>query len=222
MSKVWITRTLPAAEKTALAVSEMGFDPVVSPLLKVVAPDILPSLPGPNCLLVFTSKNGVRAFCERTDNRNWPVITVGDATADLARTFGFKVVTSAAGTSPDIIELIKSKVKQSTPIIHCAGETIRVDFAQELNQLGFTAKREVYYGTLPVDIFPDALHTIKYVLFHSPRAARSLRELNLDVSHMTAISISEAANTELKTLALHEKCTANAPTETALLACLRG
>jgi len=56
--------------------------------------------------LAFTSRNGVAAFAALSDDRSLPVFTVGDATAEAARTAGFAAVRSAAGALEDLARLL--------------------------------------------------------------------------------------------------------------------
>jgi len=219
MTNVWITRTQPAADKTAQAVRDMGFVPVVAPVLRVVPAKIMPPPPRKDAVLVFTSGNGVRAYCGLTEHRNWPVVTVGDATAELARAVGFTQVNSASGASEDVTRLIKTKYKTDRPIVHCAGQIVRGTIAEDLHAAGYVAERHIYYRTEPTGRIPE-LGGINYVLLHSPLAAQTLRNLKPESSHITAICMSEAVRVALGTLALREIRVANAPTQTALLACL--
>jgi len=106
--KVWITRTQPGASDTAKAVKLVGFTPLIVPLLNVVLNDTSPQVPKPDDILIFTSKNGVTAFCDYVGDarllefRQSDVITVGDGSAEAARLAGFENVRSAAGTSDDM------------------------------------------------------------------------------------------------------------------------
>src|SRR4051794_31723211 len=95
--KVWITRAEPGASATAERIREMGFEPLVAPLLHLrPIPDVAIELGGVSAL-VFTSANGVRAFAERCSERGLKVFAVGDATARTAREWRFKTVLSTDG-----------------------------------------------------------------------------------------------------------------------------
>ena len=82
--RIWITRAAPEAEATAQRVRALGHEPVVASLLEVQAGGETPDLAGVGAL-AFTSRNGVRAFAALSPERNLPVLTVGDATAQAAR-----------------------------------------------------------------------------------------------------------------------------------------
>jgi len=85
---VWVTRSLPAANRSSKNWSYAGFNPLIFPLLEISRPFEEPNLPLKKGILVFTSGNGVRAFSERTTERDWSVVTVGKETQRLARKFG--------------------------------------------------------------------------------------------------------------------------------------
>jgi len=219
MTKVWITRTQPAADKTAEAIRRLGFDPIIVPLLRITPPDTMPPITPKTAVLVFTSSNGVRAFCDLTDKRSWPVVTVGDATANVARDMGFTNVQSASGTSETVTELIKTKFNDEAPIIHCSGDIVRGTITADLEAAGYTAQRDIFYKTETIGHLPE-LKDVHYVVLHSPLAAKILRALAPNCAHMSAVCMSPAVSAALGTLPLREKRVANAPTETALLTCL--
>ena len=221
MPKVWVTRTRPGAEKTAKALRARGFDPIISPLLEVAPADNIPPMPDRDAMLVFTSGNGVRAFCDLTDRRAWPVITVGDATADLARHCGFEEVRSASGDSADLLNLIKDTLPKTQPIVHGSGEIVRGNIVERLQAFGYKARRNIYYNTVPTNTFPAvSMSAIDIVLLHSPLAAKALSEQKLDLSKTIVISLSQAVDEALTAPAIGERRVANSPDEAALLACL--
>jgi len=92
--RVWVTRAEPGAARTAVRLTALGFEPLVAPVLAIrpLSPAIdLTDI----AALAFTSVNGVAAFAARTPERDRPVFTVGDATAQAARDAGFTDVRSA-------------------------------------------------------------------------------------------------------------------------------
>jgi hypothetical protein len=95
--RVWITRAQPGASRTAARLRDMGFTPLIQPLLAVET--LSPPVPDLDrfAALAFTSRNGVAAFAALTSRRDRPVFAVGDATAQAAREAGFVAVRSASG-----------------------------------------------------------------------------------------------------------------------------
>ena len=218
---LWITRSVPAAFKSAEQWALAGCAAAVAPLLKISPPDDMPPLPEKEAALIFTSGNGLDAFKTLTDERRWPVITVGDETARLARETGFKKVSSARGTSEDVTRLIKTKLPKSYSFIHCAGQTVRGSITEDLSAAGYRARRDIYYHSVPVETLPkiDLLH-LNYIALYSPLAAKTLASFKPDLSYVTTLSISEATDAALEGLSVKSRLIAETPNETAMLALL--
>lgn len=218
MSRIWITRTQPGADKSVAAFERAGFEAFAAPLLTIAPPAKMPPPPPAHSTLIFTSQNGVRAFCELTDKRSWPVVTVGDATAKLAQSAGFTDVRSAGGTVDDIAELIQSDPVNERLYIHCVGRHVRGDVTGDLRQQGRRARRDVYYASSPVQNLPGVdIRACKAIVFYSPLAAQTYAEFAPNCEHMSAISLSAPIDHALGALLFKRRIIAKAPTELALL-----
>ena len=216
--RVWITRARPGAERTAAALSARGFTPVVAPALALVPLDTPLDLTGV-AGLAFTSRNGVAAFADRTPRRDWPVFTVGDATAEAARARGFTRVHSADGALDDLVALIAAAWPADGGLILAPGPR---DPAGDLTA-ALTGRVEVralpLYAALETDLAPPG--AFDAVLVHSPRAARVLaaRLAAADVGSLL-VAISPAAAAPLEGAGFAEIRIARRPTEDSLLAAL--
>ena len=211
MTKVWITRTLPAADESASNWGEAGFEPILAPLLKIeaVAHEPLPKTE----TLIFTSKNaidhivcaGQRAIC------------VGDATAEKARTAGYSNVISVDGTSTDITAWVKDTLQKTEPLCHVSGWHVRGRIAEDLQSLGYSARRVKVYRSVPRPVWPSEAFSM--VAFYSPLAAKTFAELakTRDVTELEAICISEATAKELGDLYLKSKYFPARPREDELI-----
>lgn len=221
MSKtVWITRTQPSANESAKTFEQAGYKPVIAPLLNVEPRAVGKTVPD-NAVLVFTSQNGVRAFCNSEMCRDLPVITVGDATAALARELGFLNVRSAGGTSDDIAPLIADGPDKTAIYIHISGTHIRGAVSEDLRARGFKAERRIYYGSSTVQTLPDIdIDKIDVAVFFSPMAAETLARLAPRTANMSALSISAAADTALGALVFKDRYIAKAPTLESMIAAL--
>ena len=217
--RVWITRARPGAERTAAALSARGFTPVVAPALALVPLDTPLDLTGV-AGLAFTSRNGVAAFADRTPRRDWPVFTVGDATAEAARACGFTRVHSADGALDDLVALIAAAWPADGGLILAPGPR---DPAGDLTA-ALTGRVEVralpLYAALETDLAPPG--AFDAVLVHSPRAARVLaaRLAAADVGSRLLVAISPAAAAPLEGAGFAEIRIARRPTEDSLLAAL--
>lgn len=217
---VWITRTQPSANESAKAFEIAGYEAVVAPLLTVKTKAVEDAVPD-NAALIFTSQNGVRAFCESENRRDLPVVTVGDATAKLALNMGFSDVRSAGGTSEDIAALINNAPDGTARYLHISGQHVRGAVSEDLRAMGLTAERRIYYGSSPVQALPDIdIETIDMAIFFSPLAAETLARLAPRAPHMSALSISAATDAALGTLGFRARYIAKAPTLEGLIAAL--
>lgn len=215
---IWITRTVPAAHKSAQAFAHLGLAAAIAPLLLISPPEAMPAIPPKDALLIFTSANGLDAFCGLTDARHWPVITVGAQTAAQARKAGFTNVSSADGTSKDVTALAKSSAALSTPIIHCAGPHVRGSISEDLSAAGYQARRDIYYRSTPVQNLPKIdLTKLNYLALYSPLAAKTLAGFKPNLCAVTVLSISAATDTALGDLKAKSRLIAKAPNEAAML-----
>lgn len=217
---VWITRTQPSAAATAQVIERAGFQPLIAPLLTVEILDV-PAITAKNTALIFTAQNGVRAFCENETRRDFSVVTVGDATAQLAVDSGFTNVKSAGGTSRDIAPLIAASCDKAAHYLHISGKHVRGTVLKDLQDLGLSAKRRIYYRSAPVQALPDIdLAKVDIAAFFSPLAAQTLAALGPNIKGLKAVSISAATDEALGALEFTARHIAKTPTLTGLIAAL--
>ncbi len=179
-----ITRPAEDAEPLIRALHDRGFESLLEPMLSIVAePGPAPDLVGVQALLM-TSANGVRAFANRTRDRNLPVLAVGDATAQAARDAGFARVKSAGGTVDDLARLAIGHLRPPDgALLHIAGTRVAGDLAQLLVAAGFVCRRDVLYrAETALDLTLAAIQalaagTVDGVLFFSPRTATTFVRL---------------------------------------------
>ena len=235
-SRALVTRPQEDAADIAAALVGRGITPVIAPMMAVTPrdADIDADVAAAQALL-FTSRNGVRAFCRLSGRRDIPVYAVGDSTAALARDEGFETADSAAGDSVALARLVAGRLTPAGgPLFHAAGETVAGDMAAALAADGFDVVRRTLYEARPVDDLPaaarDALTRgdLDYVLFFSPRTARIFEELlsreNISTATrpLTAICLSDAVAAALRRDAWKGCHVAAQPTAEALLAALDG
>lgn len=228
---VWITRTDSSAAASAQAVEAAGFTPLVAPLLKLTVASTPDRVPPSDHALAFTSRNGVRAFASLTDRRHWPVFTVGDATAQMARNYGFKSVRSAGADVAALGRLIISE-QAGRPsfhgVTHMSGVHVAGDLVGDLKAKGLTAHREIIYAADAISDLPpnvtSALNINKplAVMLYSPKAAHIL--LRHLPEHFNAplhcVSLSETIDAVLGERNFASRIIAAAPNETALIEAL--
>lgn len=219
-TRVWITRAKPGASRTAARLRDIGFEPIIAPLLAIE--NLTPPVPDLALFnaLAFTSVNGVSAFAALTPRRDLPAFAVGDATAQAAHDAGFANVRSASGDLHALARLIGNAVADASVLVPQA-ETPAGDFAAALTAVG---ARNVSIHSLTVyraiEMPAAAPSLFDAVLIHSPRAAKVLARLGHDaLSPAVVACISQAAAAPLIALGL-TPVIAKSPDEASLLTIL--
>lgn len=181
---VLVTRGWPGAERTAQGLRDRGVEPIISPVMDIsfrAAIDVdLTDVQA----LVFTSANGVRAWGPRRFERDLPVMAVASATADAARSIGFKSVTAAGGDVSSLVQLIRSTLDpQAGDLLHVRGIHVAGDLKGDLKADGFRVREAIGYGAVPVDMLSEeAIAAIisgapVQVVIHSARSAKTFLDL---------------------------------------------
>ena len=128
MTRWLVTRPREEAERFADAMRDRGLDPVVAPILEIEPVDPGPIDLGDVQAVLATSRNGIDAFARRVKRRDLPVLAVGDATAELARSLGFRDVASAAGDGDDLADLARARLDPAAGLLlHPSGEEVARD-----------------------------------------------------------------------------------------------
>jgi len=219
-TRVWITRAEPGAARTAARLRDMGFEPIVAPLLTIE--NLTPPVPdlAPFAALAFTSINGVSAFAALTPHRDLPVFAVGDATAQAAHDAGFTNVRSASGDLHALARLIAGAIANAGVLVPQA-ETPAGDFTAALTAAGarnVSIQSLTVYRAIEMPAAAPALFDA--VLIHSPRAGKALAKRGHDaLAHAVLACISPAAAAPLVALGL-TPVVAKSPDETSLLTIL--
>lgn len=223
MSRLWITRTRPSAESSALKWAEAGFEPHIAPLLTVSAIEDFAPI-SETADLIFTSANGVRLSGLRGEGarRNQTIYAIGEATAQAAREAGFVKIVTSGGNWKTLIQTIDNE-RQS--FVHISGLHVRGRIVDALASKGLRAERRIVYRTDPVSDWPLSPIEIRAAALYSPLAARTLAALpKRDLNHLTAYCLSPAVAQALGELRLTLDFVhiAAEPTEAALIACSGG
>ncbi|MDH5773180.1 MAG: uroporphyrinogen-III synthase [Rhodospirillaceae bacterium] len=228
-----ILLTRPEFDSRALAgvLGGMGIKTTTAPLLEIIYED------GPKLdlagvqALLFTSANGVRAFVNRSDEKNILSLAVGDATARELEQNGFTKIKSAEGDVVALSQLAKDTLDPNGgELFHGAGTHLAGDLEGMLVKAGFKYRRQVLYRAETPDTFPangavainDGL--IDGVLFYSPRTAKTfvalIKKIGLEnkLSHISAYCLSDGVKKMVETLGWREIKVAKTPEQQALLA----
>ena len=136
---------------------------------------------------------------------------------------GFVHVRSAEGDAQDVVKLVLKTVPRSQTLRHCCGEHVKGRLAEQLSEAGYKIERAIYYSASPVDQTDVNLGGVKYVALYSPRGALAFSDIVKEeaVSHITALSISEATDALLEPLSLAGRLIADTPDQAAMVKVLR-
>lgn len=186
--RVFVFRPRPDAERTARAIAEHGFEPVVAPLFEVIRlTDAAPE--GAFDAIVLTSGNGVPALADGPATwRDLPVFTVGSRTAAKVREAGLDDTRSADGDRNDLIELIKRTLPAPAKLLMIVGRDRKEDVPDRLREAGYEVTLWTAYAAEPVSVLPeDTQAALRHggggaALHYSARGAR------------TFIALAQAAN----------------------------
>ncbi|MDI2113648.1 uroporphyrinogen-III synthase [Commensalibacter nepenthis] len=184
-----ITRPEPGLSETAQKISQLGWHPLLMPVMKIHTVPF-------ECLdmddlqaIIFTSRQAIIPTVEHYIKQNIiyqniPVFTVGDITAQDAKQAGFVHVISAGKDAVALADLIKQ---------HLSPDKGKLFFPSALGQgqvlfgllqkSGFEVVQHAVYRTEPIQQLSEEftqqlkLQTINSVLFFSSETARFFIEL---------------------------------------------
>ncbi len=227
--RVLVTRPRPDADETAAALTSLGHEPVVGPLLEVTfEPGASVDLSGVQAVLI-TSANGVRALASATTRRDLPVFAVGAASAAAAQQCGFAATESADGDVADLAELVTARLRPvDGALMHVAGSVTAGDLSGLLSGRGFDIRREVLYRADPVVRLPDIVETaltegsLDAVMFYSPRTAGQFVDLVGAAglagycNSIVAFALSRAVADRLEPLSFSDVRVADSPDQDSL------
>lgn len=165
---------------------------VISPVMQIEATDAVPNFDR-YATIIFTSGNGVRSAAARGSLMGRTVVTVGDATAMLARSEGAEA--EALGETVDAFVEASKRVR--SPALFCRGRHSRGDLAERLREKGVRVDELVIYDQVarPLSFAAEALLAgeapVVAPLF-SPRSAELLSQQGQPTAPITVIAMSDA------------------------------
>lgn len=222
-----LTRPLEDSRRIADLLKKRGIESCIDPLMEILYYDAEPDLNGIEGLL-FTSANGVRAFCRLEGDRSVPVYAIGNQTARLCQEMGFQKIENASGDVASLIQLVKSKCPAKSSLFHAAGAVHTGNLSQELSGLGFKVRRQILYEAKEAVAFSN--DTIAYLrkdafdflLLFSPRSARIFNRLAREIGIFSLprsriLCLSQAVARETEGLRFKEIAIAQNPDLPSLL-----
>lgn len=218
---------MPLAQQTALAVADLGFEPIVLPAAILKPTENQISAENIQAFLV-TSPNAPILAKILPEMYSIPVYAVGDRTAKACEDLGFMNVISAGGDASALAVLVADRLSpKNGALLHLRGNEVAGDVKGLLEACGFKVQSITVYETIENPKFKRELPEILLqnhgiILFHSPKGAlRFLESFNkAELKNWTAIAISKAAAIPIENLGFKETKIAKMPNEDSLLAAI--
>jgi uroporphyrinogen-III synthase len=181
--RVLVTRPLHSGKRTAERLREMGHEPLLLPLSHPVH-DVGAALDGlarTDGAIAVTSAEAIRAITERKDaiafHVQRPLYAVGEATADEAKTAGFRSVVASSGSGADLADTIASLGRDR--VLYLAGFPRAETFEARAREIGLNITVAECYRMEPFPIDAAWFQTIlaeqrpDSILFYSRQTAES-------------------------------------------------
>ncbi|TWT14914.1 uroporphyrinogen-III synthase [Reyranella sp. CPCC 100927] len=234
--RVLVTRPEPEARAFAAALVARGHEPVLAPMLRLVAlsvPDDLVERLAAAQAILLTSANGARTLAQATKVRGYRIFAVGDATARAARDSGFTEVVSARGDAQALVAVVSKWLQPGEGrLVHAGGAAKAGDVATSLRSAGFAIDEIALYDMQSVDTLPaDVVQMVEdgrldAATFFSPRTAQAFVKVAVQagiapfLACTVAVAISPAALAGADGIPWRTRIAARAPTQDGVLASL--
>lgn len=210
---VWITRTRPGADQTAVRLKALGVDSLIDPLLEVRVIDNTFDLRDFDAL-AFTSPNGVEAFARLSKDRNRPVFAVGEATAAASRCIGFEQVEAADGDLKALARLLA--LRRPGRVLALGPTEPSGDLAALSDGVPVTA-RAIYETVARAPLIAGGASDLVAVTIHSAKAGRVLAAGDRDLAELAVIALSEGCAEPLRGRAVKSIAVAPFPDDASLV-----
>jgi uroporphyrinogen-III synthase len=165
MKSVLVTRPEPGATRTAEQLAALGFHPLVLPLT-VIRP--LPvQLPDRQYdAVAVTSANALHHVPQHILSRLYPLpcFAVGEATAELARSMGFKRVVQGSGDGVSLASKVNDSVSVHASLLYLTGQVRSSCFEKIVSETGRAVTAVAVYDTILKDYESEYLTE----LFNAP------------------------------------------------------
>jgi len=228
--RLLLTRPRADSERLAAELAGRGVASLIEPMLSIRrSRRQAPPLASVQAL-IFTSRNGVGAWCRLSGRRDLTVFAVGDASAEAARSAGFRRILSAAGAVRDLVPLVAAQADPGAgELVHATGRDVAGDVAGDLAAMGFAVRTVILYRAVARTRLTErcrralAQGRLDGVVFFSARTARIFAGLiraqgtKKDCRPLTAYCMSRRAADAARALPFHRVLAAHHPTSAAMI-----
>ncbi len=225
MTAILLTRPEPDASRLASLLRRdlRGVHVEVSPLQRIRFTGTTAEA-GPDTRLIFTSRNGLRAWHD-AGGPPLPCYCVGHDTWAMARDMGHQA-TSANGRAEDLLHLLLD-TRPDAPLLHVHGTHHRGNIAARLCRAGLNARGVAMYDQRAIALTPAALTllgggTPVVVPLYSPRSAKLFRDAGIGDAPLFIGAISPSLEEEIQAIPAIMRLIADRPDSAGMLTCIKG
>lgn len=183
MMHLLITRPKSDGKTLQAQLNALGIATTLAPTLDVVFEDLGDlNLEGVQAI-VITSRNALKSLAHNSlisDLASLPIYTVGEATAEFAKSLGLTRVIAGPGTAKALADdLIARLERNGGPIHHLRGANVAFDLKSALKPHGFQFFETIVYRAEPVSQLTEAGQSalrdssVNGVILMSVRSARA-------------------------------------------------
>lgn len=130
--------------------------------------------------VIFTSSNAVRFYADRAQNRTSGVLCVGSATDRAATAYGFQVMHTFE-TAKQLVAFVGENLKVRTPILYPRAETVSVDIAGDLAELGHSVRDAILYRQTFLPLSDEGINAVESLPLIIPILSREIAKRFRDV-----------------------------------------
>ncbi len=228
--RLLVTRPEPEGERTARRLRAMGFEALLTPVMRIVPLDAPIQAQGCTALAV-TSAHALDSLRQAPELLALPLYAVGEQTASMARALGFQDVDQAGGTARDLAARLAS-LPAGSVVYHPHGRDRREKLEELLASAPVRMQTQIVYEALAVETLADGVvealqaGQVAGVLHYSLRSAELLLRLCAKagcrdkVLALQQFCLSGVIAEALRNQAARHVFVAERPDENALLACV--
>ena len=222
-----VTRPEPGASETARRLRALHHDPIIAPLLHIRPLALAPF--GEVGAVLVTSGNALPLL--PASLHGTPLLAVGHATAERARSAGFTQVASADGDAAALADLTRRACPPGIALLFATARGEGIMLAAALRAQGFVVRRRAVYAARPARRMPPAAlralqeGRLAAALFLSAETARAFVRLlpaglHPALAAVDALTIGQPAADALCVLPWRRVRVSAKPTQDSLLALL--
>ncbi|MEZ5757741.1 MAG: uroporphyrinogen-III synthase [Emcibacteraceae bacterium] len=224
-----LTRPINESNELAEQLRRQNITVYIDPLMTVKYLPVEPDNFFKYQAIILTSGNAVKTIDYINIEKNFPIYTVGNKTANLVKMTGQSNVISADGDEKTLSDLIINNLDpENGPLLYLCGVHRTGKLSETLINKGFqVTSLEVYRMDAASDLSDNSKNllnsgSIDFIPFYSARSAiifkRLIRNAGLGntLASITALCLSPAIRKELESLSWKEIMTAKKPTQSDL------